>query len=337
MKKKLLLCLLVATAPLMSFAQGALTIFSEDGDRFYLVLNGVKQNPMPQTNVRVDGLTAQFYSAKILFEEAGKPEITKNIPVTDPGTNDFADVTYKIKRTNKGELKIRYFGATPVPVSYNPPPDMYCMHYGQPAPAGMGSSTTTVTQTSYTTANTAPANASFNVNAGGAGVSMSVGAGDAGVSMSVGAGGRGAGMNMNVNVNDANMTSHTTTTTTTRTTSSSTSYGNDYGTPPPPTASRGCGYPMAPGDFSSAMQTIKGSSFDDTKLSTAKTIVSANNCVSTDQVIAICKLFSFEDNKVEFAKYAYNFTTDRKNYFKVANIFSFDSNKTELNDFINGN
>lgn len=332
---------MVAAAPLMSFAQGALTIFSEDGDRFYLVLNGVKQNPVPQTNVRIDGLTSQFYSAKILFEDAGKPEITKNIPVTDPGTNDFADVTYKIKRNNKGELKIRYFGATPIPVSYNPPPDMYYMHYGQPAPAAIGGSTT-VTQTTYTTTNdAAPANATFSVNAGGAGVSMSVGAGDAGagVSMSVG-GGRGAGVNMNVNVNDGSLNSRstTTTTTTTRVTSSSISYGNDYGTPPPPPppATRGCGYPMAPGDFSSALQTIKGSSFDDTKLSTAKTIVSSNNCVSTDQVIAICKLFSFEDNKVEFAKYAYDFTTDRKNYFKVANIFTFDSNKTELNDFISG-
>lgn len=342
MKKKLLLCLLVAAAPILSFAQGALTIFSEDGDRFYLVLNGQKQNPTPQTNVRVDGLTSQYYSAKILFEDASKPEISKNIPVTDPGTSNFADVTYKIKRTKDGELKIRYFSANPVPVSYNPPPDMYYMHYGQvaPPPPPPPSGGTVVTHTTTTTTSTTGDvdGASVNMNVGGAGLSMSVGAGGtgAGVSMNVGAGGRGAGVNMNINVSDPNTTVQTTrTTTTTHVTSSSTSYDNGtYAAPPPPATRGGCGYPMAAGDFSSALHTINGSSFDETKLSTAKTIVGPSNCVSTNQVIEICKQFSFEDNKVEFAKYAYDYTTDRNNYFKVANIFTFDSNKTELNDFI---
>lgn len=94
-------------------------------------------------------------------------------------------------------------------------------------------------------------------------------------------------------------------------------------------------YPMSASDFAGAKSTISKSSFDDTKLSTAKTVI-AHNCLSTAQVMEICKMFSFEENKLAFAKEAYSRTTDRNNYYKVGQIFTFDSNKTELNEFISG-
>lgn len=98
----------------------------------------------------------------------------------------------------------------------------------------------------------------------------------------------------------------------------------------------GCRRPMAAADFLSAKQTIKAASFDDTKLETAKTIASTN-CLSTDQVMEVCRLFSFEDSKLQFAKYAYAKTFDKSNYFKVGTIFTFDGSKTELNKFIQNN
>ena len=325
MKSKLLLFLCLCLAPVFSFAQGCITIFSEDGDRFYLVLNGVKQNTTPQTNVRVDGLTTDYYSAKILFEESGKEAISKNIPVKDPATNDFAEVTYKIKRTKDGQLKLRYFSATPVPATYNPPPDMYVMHYGQAAPPPPPvESSSTVTQTTYTTTNAAPSGASINVNGGGVNMNINVADPMRG----------GNGVNMSLNVNDATLNtsvSQQTTTRTTTTTSTATSDGG-YSAPPPPARS-GCAYPMDPSSFNSAISTIKSASFEETKLSTAKSVLSSN-CISTDQVVAICKQFSFEQTKLDFAKFAYPKTTDKGNYFKVANVFDFDASKTDLNEFI---
>ena len=74
-------------------------------------------------------------------------------------------------------------------------------------------------------------------------------------------------------------------------------------------------------------------SFEDTKLSTAKTIL-ASNFLTTDQVMQVCKLFSFEDSKVAFAKFAYSKTVDPNNYYKVANVFDFDADKQALNAFI---
>jgi hypothetical protein len=298
MKQKFYSLLFLAFLPLFALAQGSsLTIFSEDGDKFTLYLNGAQQNNNPQTNLRMDGLTQQFYSARIVFEDKAKAPISKSISVTDPGTNAPADIVYKIKKKD-GEMKLRYFSAQPVQPNYTPPADVYVVHYGQP------DQTTTVTQTTVTQTGT---------NSGNGGVSI-------GVSM--------GGVNMNVNANDPNAR---VTQTTTTTTTSSYSSNSEYSTPPP--ASNGCSYPMDLGSFKSAKETVKNASFDDTKLSTAQGIL-ASNCFSTDQVIQICQLFGFEETKLKFAKFAYNKTTDRNNYFKVGNIFSFDASKTELNDFI---
>ncbi len=94
-----------------------------------------------------------------------------------------------------------------------------------------------------------------------------------------------------------------------------------------------CRKPMSQTAFSGAKQTIEDASFDETKLETAKTI-SSTNCMTTDQVIEICRLFSFEKTKLDFAKYAYSHAYDKNNYFKVGTVFSFDASKTELNTFI---
>ncbi|NDC41312.1 MAG: DUF4476 domain-containing protein [Chitinophagia bacterium] len=308
--KRTFILFMLAIMPAFAFAQGCITIFSEDGDKFFLVLNGIKQNSVAQTNVRVDGLDNEYYNAKIVFEDGTKQPITKNVPTKDAGTSQFAEMTYKIKRTKEGQMKLRFYSATPIPVNYNPPPDMYYSHYTtveQPA----------VTQVTQTTT----------VTQGGNGMNMSVGAGGVNMNVNVNDPSNGGGLNMNVNVGGVTNTqvTHTTTTTTT-TTSGST-------TPASQPARSGCSYPMDSRSFGTALKTIKDASFEETKLSTAKSIISGN-CLNTSQVIEICKAFSFEESKLDFAKAAYSRTTDRNNYFNVNNVFSFDASKTELNEFI---
>ncbi len=307
MKLKFTFFLFIALLPLFSYGQGCITIFSEDGDKFYMVLNGQKQNNVPQTNIRIDGLSQPYYKVKIIFEDQSKGSVEKNIPVTDAATNAPADVVYKIKNKD-GEMKLRFFSQQPVQPNYAPPADVYSMHYGQAAPAPVPAAGT-VTQTTVTTTQTNPGMAT-SVNAGGAGVSI------------------------NVNIPDANMNTTTTQTTVTRstTTTSTDGYGQAQ-TQDMQAAQNGCQYPMDYGSFNSAKATLTSTGFEDTKLSTAKSIVSAN-CVSTDQVITICKLFSFEQSKLDFAKFAYSRTTDKANYFKVVNVFNFDASKTDLNNFI---
>lgn len=95
----------------------------------------------------------------------------------------------------------------------------------------------------------------------------------------------------------------------------------------------GCPQPMDINSFVAAKNAINDASFEDTKVSTAKTII-GNNCVTTDQLAGIIKLFEFEDTKLSFAKYAYTRTYDKGNYFKLNQLFTFDSSKEELNRFV---
>lgn len=305
MKRKYIL-LSILLFPLCAMAQqplGDMTIFSEDGDKFFLVLNGQRQNDVAQTNVRIEDLNQPYYSAKIIFADNTLGEISKNIPIADPSTNAMMDVTYKIKRDNKGKLKIRYFSAIPPEQNYVAPADVYVMHYGAPPPPAA----TRVTQQTTTTTVGNTVGANVNVN----------------------------GMNVGVSITDpyANGTVTQTTTTTTTTTG----YADDtYYEEEHHRSGRRHGedcYPMNKSDFEQAKQAIANASFAETMLSTAKGII-ASNCLSAEQVVQICNLFSFEESKLDFAKCAYPRTVDRNNYFKVVNAFTFASSKEELNNYI---
>lgn len=81
-------------------------------------------------------------------------------------------------------------------------------------------------------------------------------------------------------------------------------------------------------------KTLKNISFDNTKLSTAKTIVAAKKCFTVSQIVTIANLFSFDDSKLDFVKYAYDFCSDKSNYYKATEAFYYDSYKNDLLKYI---
>ena len=101
--------------------------------------------------------------------------------------------------------------------------------------------------------------------------------------------------------------------------------------PTPPTPS--VPYAMNPKDYQAAYDMISDESFDSSKLSLAKQVI-ALNPMSSSQILGICKLFSFESNKLDFAKYAYEFCVDRNMYFLLNEAFSYESSKRELTEYI---
>jgi len=92
-------------------------------------------------------------------------------------------------------------------------------------------------------------------------------------------------------------------------------------------------YPMGSGLFSTALKSIKDKDFSDSQLSQAKQITKVN-CLNSMQIKEICKLFDFEDTKLEFAKFAYQYCIDQNNYWQINDIFEFSSTVDELNDFL---
>lgn len=312
--------LLISTLPL--FAQmsptGNLTIFSEDGSKFFLELNGERYNEEAQTNVRIEELPNPYYSCKIIFAEPAKGELVKkNLMIADVD-DIMQDVTYRIKTNKQGKRSLSFYSFVPAEQNMVRPANCPVYRYGKPntmiVDAGGVIVTEQVTVQQTTTTSGMPV----------AGVSMNVG-----------------GMGVSVTVPGTEVAMTTTTTTSTTTTSSGYSQNNNYRDHDrddrrhDDDRERGCRHAMSNSDFEQVKTTLSEISFDDTRLSTAKQIISSN-CLNSNQVMSIMKLFSFEESKLDFAKSAYGYCMDQNNYFKVVNAFTFDSSKNELNNYIQG-
>lgn len=92
---------------------------------------------------------------------------------------------------------------------------------------------------------------------------------------------------------------------------------------------------MNPRDFDEAMAMLSKEKFDDTRLATAKQIVT-NNPMTVNQIAQICWLFTYESNKLELAKFAYPYCIEKNKYYMLNEVFTYNSSKQELNEYIRG-
>lgn len=304
--KKVLFTLLMAGLMLPALSQKSnLIIFSENGEQFQVVLNGVLQNADPETNVMVTDLIAPSYKLKLIFE-AEIPDLDKSIYYQNGSSQD----TYMVKANKKGEYVLRFQNSVPI-AQAPPPPATQIVHvYSTNPPAASVS----VTQTTTTTQVAAP----------GTGTNVNVNA-----NMS--------GMNVNMSISETNVHSSSTTTTTTTSTSTGVAVGAAVTEVvyvlPGYDGYYGCPYPMEDTDFQMALRSIDSKDFSDSKLLVSKQVLD-KNCVLTSQVIQILELFDFEEDKLEIAKYAYGSTLDVGNYFRVNDAFDFESSIEELDTYI---
>ena len=86
-------------------------------------------------------------------------------------------------------------------------------------------------------------------------------------------------------------------------------------------------------DFTQAKETLRREWFENTRLETAKQIIDRNYFTS-QQVKEIVLLFTFENNRLDIAKYAYGKTVDKGNYFMLNDAFTFNNNKEALKEYI---
>ncbi len=326
MKRLILLLSAALMLSLQSFAQfnSSIVVFSQNGEKFYVVVDGIRQNDTPQTNVKVTGLTAPNYMFKVIFEDQNIPAIDKNIMTKDVD-NIYQDQTYVVTKNNKGAYVMRinsYAPATGVitaePAQYSAP-----LNVTQSSTVGGSVQTQTVTTTVDQSGTVNPNGASMNVN------------------VTDPATGDNVNMNMNVNMNVTGVQTQTTTTTVTTTSSSNVVTNDpvviheDHYIMQGYNGAIGCPWPMNEADFAAAQQTINSKSFESDKLTIAKQVL-GSNCMTSDQIKWVMTTFSFEDSKLEFAKYAYGYVYDPGNFYRVNDAFSFSSSIDELNNYIQG-
>jgi hypothetical protein len=263
-------------------------------------------------------LNTNFYKIKVMFADATIGTKDFNLYV-EPGQ----EWTYAIHKNDKGEYKLK--GISKAPIADAAPIQQQQQQQGmgntQQGNQGgdmTGGSTTTQQTTTVTTGTP-----NGNVNVG-----MNV---------------NGMGMGISVQGTDMNGASTTTTTTTTSSSSSSSSSNvpqQIYQAPKPDhymmqgyNGAIGCPWPMSEGDFNSAKGSISSKPFEESKLTIAKQII-GSNCLTCNQVKQIMTLFSFEQTKLDFAKYAYGYTYDLGNYYKLNDAFTFSASIDELNAYI---
>jgi Domain of unknown function (DUF4476) len=86
-------------------------------------------------------------------------------------------------------------------------------------------------------------------------------------------------------------------------------------------------------DFNSIKQYIQKESFDDRKLNIAKQ-AATNSYFSVVQVKKLMTLLAFDEGKLELAKYYYNRTIDKNNYYQLTDALTFGTNKDALLEYI---
>ena len=140
----------------------------------------------------------------------------------------------------------------------------------------------------------------------------------------------GEGMNINMNMGNTQQQTTTQTTVITNTAPQTavvyvTGYNGKVGCTPPVSEQR----------FNQMINSVKNQSFSDDKQRVTKQIVKSN-CMTVDQLVDLLNEVSFDDGKLNTAKFAYDYIYDVENYFKVFDVFSFSSSGEELEEYING-
>ncbi len=318
--KKIFLSFIASAMVFTTMAQikSNVILFTDNGEKFTAIMNGLRMNEEPATHVKMTDLTGEFYKLKVIFADPSLGEKSFNLNLS---MNVGMETTCNITKNKKGEYVLRYMGAVPIAEAAPAPAGTKTVVYSENLPA----ETTPVKQTvtHQTTTTTSQSGTSDNVS-----FNMGMNVGETGGSISI-----------NVSGMDPNMTTQQTTVTHTTTTTTSSSSGAPVPPPPPPsylpgyTGPIGCPVPLSPGEFSDLKKSIASKSFEESKMTIAKQVV-GNSCLLTSQVKDLMLLFTFEESRLDLAKFAYGRTYDIGNYYKVNDAFTFESSIDELNQYI---
>ncbi len=305
-----------------------ITIFHQNGERFWVIVDGVKQNAQPQASVFLPEVKQEFLRVKIIFENEKIKDIDKSIQTKDVDGN-FTHSKYILKpEKGKTVMRIHSFEVL-TPQTTQPVIENRLETIEKPA--------NTNTQVQNNESLTIGTSVTDPETGKPIGIDMTIkiptNESD------------GIGVTTTTKTPDGNFTQQTQVTTTQSTVTykenTVTENNNVVQLNKPNTYQMpgyngkiGCPWPMSETDFADAKRSISSKSFEDSKLTIAKQITSSN-CLLCSQVKEIMKLFSFEDSKLDFAKYAYDYVYDLNNYYKLNDAFTFESSIDELNNYVN--
>ncbi|MCX7728497.1 MAG: DUF4476 domain-containing protein [Bacteroidia bacterium] len=257
-------------------AQNDLVVFSNDGSKFYLYVNGTKQNATPESNVRVSNIKQPWVKLKVVFEDNKKiPDLTTNVQfMWEAEEKKGWEFVYEIiNRT--GKYKIKPYSAAPITneksdgqmvvnyVSEDVPSNVSSTQAQTPAQVSQTVSTTTLVTSGVSANNPNSANVNISISPMGANVQIQEGS-----------------------VSTSTYSGYTTTVVST--TVSSSVGSNSSTSSQQSTTSIRCA--VSDKEFESIKKDISSKSFENSKLTLAKQVCSSK-CLKSAQV---------RDNEVVF-------------------------------------
>jgi hypothetical protein len=384
-------------------AQSNLSIFNNNGQTFYVVLNGIRQNSKPETNVQVAQIKNGSYAVKVIFADGKTPDIDKNFMIDAP-----YDITARII-FKKGKGKLQLMGQEPThgviqeAVVYRPTDaavysDMVVVNSSTNQNAGAAQITQTIpVQTTTTiqtteTGNTAGINMNVNVSETpnttiqtsnttttttttgtipdeNVNLNMNLSVGGVNVNLNANASATGSGTGLGTGVSVTETTTSSSTTTTTSSSSMTTTGSNGI-------ANQGNNQVSANIQLNGNSQVaqnqqnqqnvqhqqviaqvqqaplsnrvnctktmnrleafkaeLQDQSFEEDRLE-ALQLAMKSTCLTTAQAEQLIDLFTFDENRLEVAKYLSDRLTDRDNAGALAKKLTFDSSKMEYRRYI---
>ncbi len=348
------------------FAQNSnLIIFSDSGEEFTMYLNGVQQNQKPAANVKASSLNADFYKVRIQFNNKSIPTLDKSVWFETKGM----EYTFSITQKKNGKYVLRPVSQIaiqehPSNAGFNesnyeePEANSTVIHAEptgeRPSPEKTGISMNVSANSMDVSANDdeekGEVNMQFNIdestNTETTTITTTNGSPEGlHVNMDIQGNEMDENIQINMSIQAEGSETYTTTTTTTTTTSTTTSSSNnssgnneyyeELATESNETqySNGNCTFPMGSADFEDALSSIKNKTFDDDKMTVAKQIA-RSKCLTSEQIRDILKAIDYEDSRLEFAKYAYDFAYDPDNYYKVNDGFEFEMTIEELDEYL---
>jgi hypothetical protein len=308
---------------------GTLHVFSEQGDPFFLYLDGELQNETAQPDIRIEKLNRLFYQVKIIYKDTKFNIVSRNNVYVSGEDDMMMDVTYKLSRSS-GFGKLKFYSMNPVDHEFVPAIGTYVKRYGekagissQPVPTNMNGTEAViinkpVTETSGKGQDTGEKKGDKNIP-GNPAIKKSTTAPGSKPTVSAKPEKTKPAPKANNPVKNPGAATEK----------------NNISIKEPDGWICQNEWPMWKADYANAKKNIEEAKTDKLKLAAARVLVSSN-CLSSDQVAEIGALLISDDTKLEFAKLAFIHTIDIKNYLKVARIFTSLKSKEALVQYISG-
>lgn len=337
------------------FAQSNFTVFNNGGQKFFLIMNGIKQNSLAQTNVEVSGVKNGGYSVKLIFEDGKTGDIDKNFFI-ESASDIITKIVFK-----KGKGKLQLVSMVPTVSAQSGSdvvifrPDNNAVYSDTPViterPSDRPQVITETITTQTVTQSTGNGNAGIQINVSGTEGQTpnnatpngtQGGNGSIGISIADPISGENINLNVGVNINDGtnangqtniNQNSTTTTITTTNTSTNVTPANTTPNPAAPVSTVSGCKNTLT--NSTVFIEDLKLQSFEDDRVDALK-LALVNTCLYSADAEKIMDLFTFDANQLSAAKLLFDRLLDKDKASALTKHITFDSTKMEFRNYISG-